>query len=84
MKKAADDNKNMEYAVHPMNFWTNAVYDRSDGIADPAAKQKHKTGVTQGVHCLRNERSDGPSHSNIADHGEYIILFQINGSQCGS
>jgi len=71
----------VKHRVKPTLFRANTVKDRAYRVGDATVKQQIKTVICQHMTDLGQKGEYGPAHADVADHGEDIIFFQINGSQ---
>ena len=50
LKNASENDKNMEYGVHPTDFYTDTIENSADGKGNAASQEKVKSNAAKG--CL--------------------------------
>ena len=82
LQETAQNDKDVEHGVHPPLFAADAVEHSADGVGDTTGQHPVESGQGERFNGHGQEENDAPAHKNVADHGEYIVLMQIDGGQC--
>ena len=83
LQHAAKDHENVEYRVHPPFLRADAVEHRAHGVGDAAEEQQQKARLGEHLVGLHHKGKNGPPKADIADHGQHIVLLQIDGGEGG-
>ena len=81
LQNTSQNHKDMENGMHPLFSASDSVQDGSDGVGNSAGQKQQKSRKRKGYQRVFGEGDDCPAHTDIADHGEYLIHLQINGGK---
>ena len=81
VQKTSDHHKNMKYRMHPAQLGTQPIQNGAYRIGDAAGQQKQKSSVGECFIYQFCKRNNPPAHSDVADHGENSVFFQVNRGQ---
>ena len=80
LQQASNHYKKMENRVYVAMFFADAIENCTYGVGNTAAQKQDKSGQGNGGNCHLCGKDDAPTHTDITDHREFGIFFEIN---CG-
>lgn len=75
MQDASRQDKKVKHGMYIFLFLTKTVKNRTNRIGDPARQKKYSSPCSQTADSGPDKEDNTPSHGNITDHGEDLVLF---------